>query len=178
MSRKKREVKSGVSSYQPLAHLQWVPPGSLRANDYNPNRVFSPELELLRLSLAEDGWTQPIVARHDGEIVDGFHRWTLSQRFPELQVDGCVPVVFLEEKTSKEQQIMSTVRHNRARGQHGILKMSDIARSLVESGLEEAEICRRLGMEQEELDRLTDVRPSPQAAGKDSFGLGWVPTKD
>lgn len=42
-------------------------------------------MKLLATSLKENSWTQPIVARHvdgtpadDLEIVDGFHRWTLT----------------------------------------------------------------------------------------------------
>jgi hypothetical protein len=67
------------------------------------------------------------------------------------------------------------VRHNRARGQHGILKMGNIIRALQESGMSEEAIHARLGMEPEEQERLSDIRTSPEAAGKDSFGKGWVP---
>ena len=161
--------------HQPVSQVQWVERESLRANAYNPNTVFRPELALLKLSLLEDGWTQPIVARPDGEIVDGFHRWTLSAH-PELHAmtNGRVPVVFLKGKTASEQRI-STIRHNRARGQHGVLKMSKILRDLVEAGVPPQRIESALGMETEEVDRLTDVRSSPDHAGKESFGQGWVP---
>ena len=62
----------------PVAHVQWVKRDTLHANDYNPNVVARTERALLKLSIMEDGWTQPIVARTDGEIVDGFHRWSIS----------------------------------------------------------------------------------------------------
>lgn len=159
----------------PLSSVRWVERGTLRANGYNPNRVFTPELQSLRLSLLEDGWTQPIVARPDGEIVDGFHRWTLSADADvAAMTGGKVPVVFLEGKTAAEQRI-STIRHNRARGQHGVLKMSKIIQELLREGLPPERIQVALGMEGEEVDRLTDVRSSPDHAGKDSFGQGWVP---
>ena len=35
--------------------------------------------------------------------------------------------------------------------------------------------CTKLGMEAEELERLADMRGSPEKAGKDSYGRGWVP---
>lgn len=63
----------------PLNQVEWVPRETLRANDYNPNKMFSIELGLLKVSILEDGWTQPIVARLDGEIVDGFHRWKIGR---------------------------------------------------------------------------------------------------
>lgn len=162
---------------QPLDAVVWVAPSSLHSNSYNPNKVFAPELELLKLSIMEDGWTQPIVARHDGEIVDGFHRWTLATNDKDVAAltDGKVPVVYLAADKSKADQMLSTVRHNRARGQHGILKMGEIVRGLRDAGLSEEDVERRLGMEPEERERLEDTRGSPTAAGKDDFGQGWVP---
>lgn len=160
----------------PIGSVRWVDPATLHANSYNPNVVFTPELELLKVSILEDGWTQPIVARPDGEIIDGFHRWTLGSKDPEIReaAGGLVPVVFVEPADGAS-QVMSTVRHNRARGQHGVLKMGDIVRQLQEEGVTDPEICRRLGMEVEELERLSDLRAAPELIGKDSFGRGWVP---
>ena len=160
----------------PLNELHWVDPATLHSNDYNPNRVFGPELDLLKTSIIEDGWTQPIVARRDGTIVDGFHRWTIATRDPEVRAlaDGKVPVVYLEAR-DRAHQMMSTVRHNRARGQHGILKMGAIVRELLALGCSEEELQGRLGMEDEEVERLADTRGSPEHAGVDSFGRGWIP---
>lgn len=160
----------------PLANIRWVDPSTLRANGYNPNHVFSPEFELLKISILEDGWTQPVVVRENGEIVDGFHRWTLASTDPEIKAisGGLVPVVMLPNKSEAE-QMMATIRHNRARGKHGILRMADIVRAIASSGLDEADVQRRLGMDREEFQRLTDLRGSPESKSKDSFGKGWVP---
>jgi hypothetical protein len=163
----------------PIDKVEWVDATTLHANSYNPNRVFTPELALLRRSILEDGWCAAIVVRDDGEIVDGFHRWGLAMNDPEVRAatDGKVPIVrFLPGKSTADQMI-ATVRFNRARGQHGILRMSDIVRSLQGQGLTQEEIETRLGMDDEEVIRLADVRPSPEHAGKDSFGKGWVPSK-
>ena len=48
---------------QPIGKVEWLEPKELRANDYNPNQVFPPELKLLKISIMSDGWTQPIVVR-------------------------------------------------------------------------------------------------------------------
>ena len=175
-SKKNGTGRANTVEAQPVSALRWVQASELHSNTYNPNTVFAPEMESLRLSLLEDGWTQPIVVRSDMEIVDGFHRWTLGSTDPEIaaMTGGLVPIVTLVHATQASQMV-STVRHNRARGQHGILKMGEIVRTLHDLGLRDAEICEKLGMEEEELERLSDLRGSPEMAGKDSFGQGWIP---
>lgn len=163
---------------QPISNVEWVDPSTLHANDYNPNHVFPVEMELLKLSILEDGWTQPIVARHDGEIVDGFHRWTLGSTDPEIQAltGGLVPVVRIESKKSRSDQMMATIRHNRARGSHHVLKMADIVRELIdEQGLSFEEVGRRLGMEIEEVDRLYDRGGMTERGSRAELSKGWVP---
>ncbi len=78
------------------------------------------------------------------------------------------------------EDVKSTIRHNRARGTHAVLKMAEIVRGMVKAGMNNAEICRRLGMEDEELERLLDrsgmtVRGSARASG---FGRAWVPGRE
>lgn len=166
--------KNGIEQ-QPLDQVQWIPRERLRANDYNPNHVAKPELKLLKISILEDGWTQPIVARKDGEIVDGFHRWTVSAD-PEIyeMTDGKVPVVFIDPP--KDQQMMATIRHNRARGSHAVLKMADIVRHLIDvEGLSFEEVQERLQMEWEEVDRLYDASGMTVRGSAEGFNKGWVP---
>lgn len=163
---------------QPVNGVRWVDPATLHANDYNPNKVFPPEMALLKLSILEDGWTTAIVITPEGQVVDGFHRWTLGLRDAEVRAfsGGLVPVVTLRPR-DRASQMMATVRHNRARGSHGVLKMADIVRAISASGLGDDEIMRRLGMDREEVSRLSDARGSPDQAGKDSYGKGWVPVE-
>lgn len=161
---------------QPISSVKWLDRNLLRANDYNPNKVARPEMRLLKLSIMEDGWTQPIVCRDDYEIVDGFHRWQVSGD-PEISAltDGQVPVVFLRASVGAQHQRMSTIRHNRARGTHLVVRMADIVGDLLQSGLSPEEIMRRLQMEDEEVDRLADKRGMPIRAGKPVFNKGWQP---
>jgi ParB-like chromosome segregation protein Spo0J len=161
---------------QPINKVEWVERGKLRANDYNPNHVAKPELKLLKLSILEDGWTQPIVIRDDNEIVDGFHRWTISAD-PEVHAmtNGHVPVVRLA-KLGLEHQMMSTIRHNRARGQHKIRSMADIVKALRDyHKVGEDEIARRLGMDSEEVQRLGDSRGVAARQAKQGFNTAWGP---
>ena len=84
MPPKAKTIASTVET-QPVDNLQlqqlvveWVPRKTLRTNIYNPNRMTSQDRALLRQSILEDGWTQPIVTLLDGTIVDGEQRWTVA----------------------------------------------------------------------------------------------------
>ena len=160
MSNKKTNDKHKLPDgrVMPLEQLKWVNRDTLTPNSYNPNSVAPPELDLLKTSILEDGWTQPIVINPDNTIVDGFHRWTVSghDEIREL-TGGFVPVVILQPKDSEHQQ-MSTIRHNRARGRHGVLEMGSIVADLMKNGLSTEEIMKRLKMEREEVIRLTQTQ--------------------
>ena len=145
-------MKQGIDN-QPVGKVKWVDRNELNANDYNPNFVAPPELELLKTSIMEDGWTQPIVILSDNTIVDGFHRWTLSADKEVSQMtDGKVPVAVVD--FDKDHRMMSTIRHNRARGKHNINGMANMVFSMLDEGWNDAQICNEIGLEKEELIRL------------------------
>jgi len=162
---------------QPLNSIKWLHRDELKPNGYNPNKVAPAELKLLKISIMEDGWTQPIVINPDNTIVDGFHRWTVSgHKEIHSLTDGKVPTVMVTPK-DKSQQQMATIRHNRARGTHGVLEMSNIVTEMVENGLEGSEIMKRLGMEKEEVTRLLFKAGIPKSeVFKDKeFSKAWKP---
>lgn len=162
---------------QPLDQITWLDRDLLKPNNYNPNKVAPPELNLLKISILEDGWTQPIVLNSDYTIVDGFHRWTVSGHKEIFELtDGKVPVVILNE-TDDNQKKMATIRHNRARGTHGVLEMSKIVTDMVNDGLSGDEIMQRLQMEKEEVVRLLFKAGIPKSeVFKDKgFGQAWQP---
>lgn len=173
---------------QPVNNVYWVHRDRLIPNGYNPNVQHDSSQELLFTSIMEDGWTQPIVVTitdfnisyiedisKDFEIVDGFHRWTLSGKTEIYSLtDGYVPIVVIVPKDSNSQK-MSTIRHNRARGTHGVLPMSEIVAGLVTDGLSMQEISQRLGMEREEIKRLTQRAgiPSDEIFEDISWSREW-----
>lgn len=165
---------------QPVSGVRWVERHLLHANDWNPNKVAPPELRLLELSILEDGWTQPIVTRpHDDldghfEIVDGFHRWTIAER-PKIAAltDGLVPIVVTDPDPA--QRRMSTVRHNRARGTHHVLRMADIVADLSGMDVDADELGRRLGMDGEEVRRLLDRGKMTKRGADAQLGEAWRP---
>lgn len=141
----------------PCLDVRLVPAEKLVANEYNPNRVAAPELDLLERSIAADGVTMPIVTFYDPDrdryvIVDGFHRWTvLTQRLRCPQI----PVVTIDKDLSE--RMASTVRHNRARGKHQVDLQAALVRALIELGRTDEEIACELGMSDEEVLRLRQI---------------------
>ena len=108
-----------------------VPIDKVQANDYNPNSVAPPEMELLETSIWEDGYTMPVVCFYDEAndkyiVVDGFHRYSIlkqSKRIFERE-KGMLPVSVIDKELGD--RMASTIRHNRARGSHSIDLMSTI----------------------------------------------------
>jgi len=164
-------------SVQPIERITWVHRDQLKPNGYNPNKVAPPEMELLKISILEDGWTQPIVVTKEWEIVDGFHRWTVSAD-PEVAkiTDSLVPVVVLDDKDQTSLR-MATIRHNRARGTHAVLKMADIVADMIQTGVCMEEICERMQMEPEEVVRLANRKgiPKTEIITNTGWSKSWTP---
>lgn len=148
---------------QPINDVRWIPIEKVHANDYNPNSVATPEMKLLYISVKNDGYTQPVVTIYDEKkdryvIVDGFHRYSIMRRFPDIYAacEGKLPCVVLTGKTMND-LMASTVRHNRARGKHSINGMSNIVMEMLLNGDSDAKVCNELGMDPEELARLKHI---------------------
>jgi len=114
----------------PVYRVRAVPIDKVVANDYNPNAVAPPEMELLETSIWEDGYTQPVVVVYDAEndvyvVVDGFHRFKILRDSPRIREreKGMLPVVVLNKDMSD--RMASTIRHNRwAKGTLGYVSTS------------------------------------------------------
>ncbi len=167
---------------QPLSRIRWINRNRLTANAWIPNHAAPPERRLLKLSMLENGWTQPIVAYNEGsdddgplfEIVDGYHRWLTSDDIEVYQMTGgLVPVVVLHQDDPILARL-ATVRHNRARGTHHVVGMADLVAELLDRGLDYAEIGRRLQMDPEEVDRLADRGNMLKRAAAAGFNQGWT----
>jgi ParB-like chromosome segregation protein Spo0J len=141
----------------PCLAAKLVDASKVIANDYNPNAVASPEMDLLEHSIREDGVTQPVVTFYDAEadvyvVVDGFHRYTvLTKRLKCKQI----PVVVIDKTI--ENRMASTIRHNRARGKHKVDLMSDMVTKLLKLGWKDIDIANHLGMTAEEVLRLKQM---------------------
>lgn len=150
-----------------------VDAGLVVANDYNPNAVASPEMDLLEHSIREDGVTQPVVTFYDAEaniyvVVDGFHRYTvLTKRLKCKQI----PVVTIDKPI--QDRMASTIRHNRARGKHKVDLMSDMVVKLLKLGWKDIDVANHLGMTAEEVLRLKQMTGLAGLFAGQPYGKAW-----
>jgi ParB-like chromosome segregation protein Spo0J len=162
----------------PVYNVIAVPVEKVRANTYNPNSVAPPEMELLEVSIWEDGYTMPVVCYYIKEediyeIVDGFHRYTTLKTSKRIfdREKGMLPVVVIEKDESN--RMASTVRHNRARGSHSIDLMSNIVSELTKAGMSDAWILKHVGMDKDELLRLKQITGIADLFKDKDFSDSW-----
>ncbi|MBF7997505.1 IbrB-like domain-containing protein [Rahnella laticis] len=164
---------------EPVDNVQWILTEQIEANDYNPNTMAARESALLTRSLEADGFTQPLVVRRCENtkryvIVDGFHRYSLCCNGPlRKRFRGYVPVV-IQEDPDQYAVVATTIRHNRARGQHQIQAMSGLVRELALSGWTNERIAFELGMEQDEVLRLKQLNGLTELFSDRSFSQAWT----
>jgi hypothetical protein len=168
---------------EPVDFVKWVVNENVVANDYNPNKVAPPEMELLEVSIMNDGYTQPIVSWSNPdkegktEVIDGFHRNRVGKESIVVKdrVKGYLPVVDIRtEQSSKNDRIASTIRHNRARGKHQVDAMSEIVIELKNRNWSNKRISKQLGMDEEEVLRLCQVSGLEHLFSDKDFSRAWV----
>lgn len=162
----------------PIDAVLWVPLEKVRANDYNPNRVAPVELQLLYVSIKADGYTQPVVTIYNDaddmyEIVDGFHRYRTMLEHDDIResTGGRLPIVVIDK--SPNDRMASTVRHNRARGKHGVTDMGQLVYQMLSGGWTEEEVCKELGMSADEVLRLKHVTGVSKLAEGAEYKRAW-----
>lgn len=164
---------------EPVDFVKWVPAKSVVANDYNPNSVAPPEMQLLEVSILNDGYTQPIVTwpkGEDVEVIDGFHRNRVGKEsaLVSQRIKGYLPTVIIKkEREGKGDRMASTIRHNRARGKHAVSAMSDIVIELKKRNWSESRIGKELGMDEDEILRLCQISGLAEAFENDDFSKAW-----
>ncbi|MFB5624636.1 MAG: IbrB-like domain-containing protein, partial [Nitrosopumilus sp.] len=178
------EIKKKMHSISPFKNepvdcVLWVKNDTVSANDYNPNKVAPPEMELLEVSIMNDGYTQPIVAWFDNdkiEVIDGFHRNRVGKESKVIKkrVNGYLPVVNIRTSQSgKNDRIASTIRHNRARGKHQVDAMSEIVIELKNRNWTNQRIAKQLGMDEEEVLRLCQISGLENIFSDSDFSNAW-----
>ncbi len=164
---------------EPVDLVTWVAADDVQANDYNPNAVAPPEMELLRLSVMADGYTQPIVANREDDafvVVDGFHRNRVGKECEDVRerISGYLPVVQIKSgRAERADRMASTIRHNRARGKHQVEAMSDIVIELKRRNWSDGKIGRELGMDPDEVLRLAQISGLAEAFADREFSMAW-----
>lgn len=174
---------------EPVDCVLWVKNTQVRANAYNPNSVAPLEMKLLELSIKEDGYTQPIVGFDNGgniedvvfgdneiEVVDGFHRHRVGKECKEIteRVHGYLPIIAInQDRKDLNDRMASTIRHNRARGKHSVDAMSDIVMELKKRNWKDEKIAKELGMEPDEVLRLSQIAGLAEMFASQEFSMAW-----
>jgi hypothetical protein len=176
-----REIIHEFSPFknEPVDFVKWVKSETVVQNDYNPNKVAPPEMELLEVSIINDGYTQPIVTFPNAdkiEVVDGFHRSRVGKesKLVNQRIKGFLPTVIIrKEQSDKNDRIASTIRHNRARGKHQIDAMSEIVIELKNRNWTNERIAKNLGMDAEEVLRLCQISGLEHLFSDNDFSKAW-----
>ena len=162
----------------PVYNVIPVPVEKVHANTYNPNHVAPPEMKLLYESIKQDGYTMPIVCykipdTDEYEIVDGFHRYCIMLKYKDIyeREGGRIPVSVIDKPI--EDRMASTIRHNRARGEHSIDLMVNIVAELSEAGMSDAWIMKNIGMDAEEILRLKQLSGLQSLFKDREFSRSW-----
>lgn len=164
---------------EPIDCVIWVESQTIKANDYNPNSVAPPEMDLLKLSIMSDGYTQPIVtmnADDHREVIDGFHRNRVGKECKEVneRVLNFLPVVTIRaDREDKSDRMAATIRHNRARGKHSVTSMSEIVVELKRRNWSDEKISKHLGMDADEVLRLSQISGLTEMFADSEFSEAW-----
>ncbi len=179
------EIKTAIHGVSPLKDepvdcVLWIRAEEVHANDYNPNKVAPPEMKLLKHSISEDGYTQPIVAYLDDEgryeVIDGFHRNVVGRKTKAIntRIRNRLPLSIINgRREGKADRIASTIRHNRARGRHVVDSMADIVLDLSRRNWSDTKIAKELGMGPDEVLRLKQVTGLAEAFADRAFSAAW-----
>src|SRR6185295_11130465 len=110
------------------------------------------------------------------EVVDGFHRNRVGRESPTIQarIHGYLPLAIINtDRLDRGDRIAATIRHNRARGKHQVQAMSDIVIELKRRNWTDEKIGRELGMDPDEVLRLTQITGIAEMFANREFSEAW-----
>jgi hypothetical protein len=160
--------------------IVWVPGAELQEAPWRANYILKPDVELLKRSLSQHGWIQPIVVqRSTNTIIDGYHRWEIASNIQPLMkaYSGCVPVVY-HDMDAIDAMIMH-IQLNRARGSLFAKDLSYLVRSIIKSRkYTEKDVRTLLRMGIEEFDLMTEGNLiKVKKYDQHQYSSAWVPVE-
>jgi ParB-like chromosome segregation protein Spo0J len=153
-----------------------VPISEIIANQYNPNRFSGGKsgemMSLLKQCIQKYGFLFPILTSWDEQkqkyrIIDGYHRYEALKQL------GAEEVAILDMQLPYHDAVQLTVLMNRIKGFHQVELMSELVMKLEDLGLEDSEICKNLGMEEEEYYRLKQQLGIAHAFRSHAYTKTW-----
>ena len=160
--------------------ISYVSVNDLREAPWRATHVLKPDMYALAESLKDFGWTAPLIVRgKTNEIIDGYHRWFLSQTDKTLRKrdKGIIPVKFI--KCDEIDAMMMHARINRARGDVLAKNLSHIIKDVLRSRkYNEDDIMRMLHMSTDEFDVLAEGSLiKSRKISEHKYSKAWVPVE-
>jgi ParB-like chromosome segregation protein Spo0J len=140
--------------------------------------ILRPEKMLLKLSMLEHGWMQPLVVRlSDNMIIDGYQRYLISlddEKFIKKH-GSMIPVIFHD--IDEIEAMVLHIRLNRARGAVNSYGLSKLVKRIVASRrYEEKDLSNLFLMHDDEIDLLmSDGLLKKKNWSKYEYSRAWVP---
>ena len=159
----------------PCLDIVWAPIERVVANDYNPNALTPAAMRYLKLSLQENGLTQPVVAWYDEAadlyvIVDGCHRYKLLRDWFRCNY---IPLALVD--LPRDGRVVATVIHNRARGKHDVSLTGALVGQLRRDlGWTETQIAHHLALTAEEVTRAYRPRALAESRAHHPYARAWA----
>ena len=150
-------AKSIQQLRDPELEVEMIPLGQIDPQENNPNALSEDLMTALSKDIKENGFTQPILVRPEGDrfrLIDGEHRWRVMQELGAASI----PAVVID--ADDDEAKLRLVTMNRFRGQFVPIKLAYLLADL-STRMKESELRSRLGMEPGELRdhlRLTDLK--------------------
>lgn len=113
----------------------------------------------------------------DGQVVvDGEHRSRVGKTKKKIKerIYGYLPVVSLHrEEIHPNDRMAATIRHNRARGVHGVTPMANIVAALIRKGWTDEQVAIELGMDADEVLRYKQNLGLPELFKGQAYSQAW-----
>lgn len=161
-------------------NINYVSVNDLKEAPWRATHVLKPDMHVLAESLIDYGWIAPIIVNQKtSEIIDGYHRWFLSQTDKTLRKrdKGIIPVQFV--KCGEVEAMLMHLRLNRGRGEVLAKHMSHIVKDALRSRkYKEDDLVRMLRMSTDELDLMIDgTLIKTKKVAEHKYSKAWVPVE-
>jgi hypothetical protein len=160
--------------------VEILPLTAVQPPKWRATSILRPDFLLLKTSMTESGWLQPLVVRlADKSIIDGSERWNIAcsdEKFSRKHGET-VPVVFHD--VDEIDAMILHVRMNRARGfVHPVRLSSVVNKIIVSEKYNERDLAPILSMSDDELELLlTGDLIKKKNLQKYEYSRAWIPVE-
>lgn len=156
-------------------NITYLLPENIRPADWRATYILRPDLAILGQSIADYGWTSPIVVRAaDMTIIDGFARWLIAQKMP---AGSTIPVLLVD--CDQTDAMCMHIRLNRGRGQVMAKPLSNLLKQILRAKkYNEVELQTKLMMTPDEFGVLRDgTLLKVKKISEHKYSQAWVPVE-